>query len=260
MQKVQILHGSPEPTFVLTSAAAARSLALEKILRPNLITNGDCEADANWASYGTPAANARDQTKVMTGDYSRLFTPNAANEGIQSDVLKRPTVTGDRYRYTVWVFPDDGTIASIIIRQGDNLANLYDKVHTGLTENAWNEINIEVVELGGGAGAYLVVHSGAQVSGDFYVTNIFASQVKQKGQHSGRRATRLLITVDSDEIRWATGGATPTQGALGHMVYPVTATNPHGQIVLQSFDAIKTFQYITNNANEHGKLSVNVEF
>ncbi len=258
MQKVQILNGTPEATFLLTSAATARLLATERYIRSNLITNGDCELDANWANFGTPATNARSSTKVITGDYSRKFTPNAANEGIQSDDFA--TITERKCYYTLWVYPDDGTIVSIAIRKGDDSGYLYHEIHTGLTQDAWNKIKIEVIELAGGDGAYLVVHSGAQTSGDFYVANIFGSRMAQPGRHSGRRATRMFMTVDADEILWTVGGATPVQSGLGHKVFPVTATNPYGQVVLQSIDAIKTFKYISHDGTNHAKLYVTMEF
>ncbi len=259
MQKIQILRGSPTATFLLTSATAARGLATERFLRTNKITNGDMSINGNWADYGTPAVSQRDTTKVLTGDYSWLFTPNAANEGLQSDAFV--TLTNDRSRYTIWVYPDDGTVVSIVIRKGDDSGNLYDQVHTGLTQDAWNKINIEVVEEAGGSGAYLVIHSGAQTSGDFYIANIYGSvNSLTPGRHTGRKATRVFITVDADEILWTVGGATPVQSGLGHKVFPVTATNPHGLIVLENFDAIKTFKYITHDSTNHAKLYVTMEF
>ena len=134
MQKVQVLNGTPEATFLLTSAATARVLAIERYMRSNLITNGDCEIDDNWANYGTPAANARSSTKVITGDYSRKFTPNAINEGIQSDVFE--TLTDGKYFYSFRVYPDDGTVVTVIIRKGDDSGDLYNEIHSGLTQDA----------------------------------------------------------------------------------------------------------------------------
>lgn len=254
MQKVQVLQGSPIATFLVTSDAAARGLATEKYLRSNLITNGDMEVNGNWASYGTPAVSQQDQTEVMTGDYSWLVTPNAADEGIQSDVFT--TTTDTIYHYTIWVYPDDGTVASVIIRKGDDSGNLYDEVHAGLTQDAWNEIVIDVTELAGGALAYLVVHSGAQTSGDIYVANIFASRAIG-GKHSGRKASRLYATVATHSVIWAVGGATPAAG-FGHTVNVLSATDPRCEIILQNYNAIRTFKYI--NGTGGAKLSITIEF
>ena len=260
MQKVQILNGTPEPTFLLTTAAVARFLATERYIKGNRVANGDMEVNGNWASYGTPAVSQQDQTKVMTGDYSWLFTPNAANEGIQSDVFLLPTVTGQRYYYTFWVYPDDDTKMSVVIRKGDNSGNLYDQVHSGLTQDAWNKIKVDVTEEAGGALGYIVFHSGVTTSGDWYIANLFASAVDQAGVHRGRKATRLFITVEADEVLWTTGGVDPVQSGMGHKVWPASATAHRDQIILQNYDAIKTFRYITHDASNHAKLYVNIEF
>lgn len=261
MQKVQILRGTPEPTFLLTTAAAARFLATERYMKGNLVVNGDMEANSNWAdTTSAPALNEQSTTKVITGDYSRKFTPDAVNEGIQSDVFTKATVTGQRYYYTFRVFPDDDDKVSVIIRKGDNSGNLYDESITGLTENAWNEVKIDVTEEAGGALGYIIFHSGATTSGDWYIANVYGSPVNQAGVHTGRKATRMFITVEADEMLWTTGGVDPVQEGLGHKIWPASATAHRDQIILENFDAIKTFRYITHDGANHAKLYVNMEF
>ncbi|KKN53578.1 hypothetical protein LCGC14_0600740 [marine sediment metagenome] len=256
MQKVQILSGVPNPTYQVVVTDVAQQLALNAIYKRNLIVNGSMLLDASWANYGSPAVNAQSTTKLYRGTQSRKLTPNAANEGMQGDVF--PTVTGEKYRYTIPVYPDDGTVVSIIIRKGDDSGDLFTETVTGLTENAWNVIHREVVEQAGGAGAYLVLHSGAQTSGDFYFSDIFASKVVRGGSHDlVRRALRAYITVETHDVRYAFGGTVPTPDAgtgLGHLVADPAI------ITLQNFDQISSFRFINDVAQSAGNLQVTTEF
>ena len=256
MQKVQILSGVPHPTYKVAATDVAQLLALNAIYKKNLIVNGDMLLDASWANYGTPATNAQSTTQLYRGTQSRKLTPNAANEGIQSDTFS--TITDEKYRYTIHVYPDDGTIVTVVIQKGDNSGVLLTKAVTGLQENAWNVVDIEVVEQAGGAGAYLVLHSGAQTSGDFYFTDIFASKVQQGGSHDlVRRALRAHITVETHDIRWAAGGAVPTMDAgtgLGHLIADPAI------IVLQNFDQIRSFQFVNNVSGSDSELQITTEF
>ena len=137
-----------------------------------LITNGTMETDANWANHGTPATNERSTTQVFLGSYSRKFTPDAANEGIRGDAFT--TVALAWYKITCWVYPDDGTVVTVRIRNGANDAYTYSVEHTGLTQDAWNEITFEYQETTGkgGAGAYIAFTSGSLTSGDWYVDSV----------------------------------------------------------------------------------------
>ncbi len=133
-----------------------------------LITNGTMEADANWANYGTPATNERSTAQIYLGSYSRKFTPNAANEGIQGDAFTTVALTW--YTATCYVYPDDGTAVRIRVRNGANDAWAYNTLHSGLTQDVWNEITFTYQELTGkgGAGAYIVFESDTATSGDWY--------------------------------------------------------------------------------------------
>jgi len=264
MQKVQILRGTPEATFRLaTPDSVAGRFALERILRQNMVVNGDMELDANWSNTtSAPATNERSQTKLHTGNYSRKFVPNAVNEGIQSDVFRISTVTGNPYHYTFAVYPDDGTVVSVIIRKGDDSGNLYDRTITGLTENAWNLVTIDVIEEAGGAGAYIIFHSGAQITGSFYIADVYGSRLGQPGQHSGRKATHAFITVEDQSIKWTVGGAEATASAgtdLGH-VMGKPAAGSLGIIELYGWDTLRSFRYINETSASVGILQVTISF
>ena len=139
-----------------------------------LITNGSMEADANWANYGTPTTQERSVTQKHSGTYSRKFTVNAANEGIQGDAFT--TVTGKKYRHIVWVYPS-GTVVNIGVQKGNNSGWLSNVQYTGLNSGAWNRIIVELAESAGGAGAFIVVHSGAASSGTWYVDDIWGGAI-----------------------------------------------------------------------------------
>ncbi len=255
MQKIQILRGTPGPTFKLTSADTARQLSLANIYKKSLIVNGDMEVDDNWASYGTPAANTQSSAQALTGSNSRLFTPNAANEGIQSDDFTVPI--NSRTRYPFSVFPDDGTVVSVIVLAGDGVTVAAAQTFTGLTENAWNDLFIDVDDKVGGESAAFIIHSGAQTSGDFYIDNVFGSRLDGGRQISARKATGARITIETNDIRWANGGTTPTFAAgtgVGHLEADPT------EIFLDNFDAIKNFKYISNVSSTAGILQCTVEF
>ena len=140
-----------------------------------LVTNGDMEADSNWADYNSVSSNTRSATQEHAGTYSRKFTPDNTSQGIQGDTFT--TVTGRTYAVDFWVYPDDGTIVRWVVRKGDNSAFQSDTAVTGLTENAWNNVTGTYVEAAGGSGAYLVVHSNTQTSGDFYIDDVSIKEV-----------------------------------------------------------------------------------
>jgi len=240
----------------VTSADLARYLAYDRIFKTNLLANGDFSvAASNWAEYGTPAASAQDATKVVTGDFSWLLTPNAANEGIQSDAFttSKEDVLYGRFQ----VYPDDGTVVSMILVSGDGTTVLLAKTFTGLTENAWNILEYSIKETVGGTGAYLVLHSGAQTSGDFYFGDSFMSKLNGQGQILARKASGARITIAENDIRWAQGGTTPTMeatGKLGHIVVDPDV------IFLDNFDAVKNFQYVSNVTGTAGSINITPEF
>ena len=254
MQKIQILRGTPGPSFSVLAANLARKFALERVYKTNLHTNGDAEADSNWTNYGTPAVNSRSTTRVVTGTYSRLLTPNAANEGVTLDVFT--TEVGVIYRHTFQVYPDDGTIVTSRLLRGDGTL-LIEQIHSGLAENAWNIVTFEAKELAGGALASLTFHSGVQTSGDFYFADVFGSKLSGANQYAARKASGARIRVEDNDIRYAFGGTVPTMAAtakLGHLV-----ADP-ADIILDNFDAIHGFRYVNNVSGSVGILNVTMEF
>ena len=70
-----------------------------------LITNGSCEADANYTSYGTPTTHERSSSQAHNGTYSRRAVTDAVNEGFYQDVT---TVVGQNYRVTCMIYVASG--------------------------------------------------------------------------------------------------------------------------------------------------------
>jgi hypothetical protein len=136
-----------------------------------LVTNGDMELDANWADLGTPTTNERSSTQAHGGTYSRKFTVDAAFEGIKSDALGA-RVIGKAYKLISWVYPDDSTTVKIAIRNGDNSGWLYDQETTGLTQDAWNKIEIDYIEETSGSAGYIQYNSGTTDSGTWYIDDV----------------------------------------------------------------------------------------
>ena len=136
------------------------------------VTNGTMEADSSWANTASaPATNARSTTQVYRGTYSRKFTPDAADEGIQGAVFT--TVTGTTYYYSLFVYPDDATTVNVYIYNGAAAAAIVDTDVTGVTLDAWNVISGSYTSLAGGAGAYIAIRSITGVtSGDWYVDDV----------------------------------------------------------------------------------------
>jgi hypothetical protein len=73
-------------------------------LGSELLTNGNCEADANWINQGSPTVNERSEEQVHGGTYSRKFTVDAQAEGLSNDTLS--IVSGNSYRVTFWLYGD----------------------------------------------------------------------------------------------------------------------------------------------------------
>lgn len=136
----------------------------------NLVPNGTMTYDDGWSNYGSPTTNERSDVQKYAGAYSRKFTVDAANEGIQSDYFL--TLTGGLYYATVYVYPDDGTRCRIKVRNGDDSGWVYDAAHTGLNQDAWNEITFNFTETAGGNGAYIVIESDTDNAGSWYVDEV----------------------------------------------------------------------------------------
>ena len=137
-----------------------------------LITNGNMEADSNWADEGT-VTQSRSGTQEYSGTYSRTFSADAADEGIESDTFT--TVAGTTYYYRVWVFPvTDVTEVNIRIRNGADDGDDVDTDHTGLTSDAWNVVTGSYSAADSAAGAYLNVRTTSAMAGTdvYYVDDV----------------------------------------------------------------------------------------
>jgi hypothetical protein len=193
-----------------------------------LITNGTMEADANWANVGTPATNARSNTQAHEGTYSRKFTVNAANEGIQGDAFT--TVTASDYGWSAWVYPDDGTAVRVKIRKGDNSGWIVDTLKSGLTQDAWNFISGTYTESAGGAGAYVIFEGDTAVAGDWYIDD--ACLVRGTFVNSAPVLYSAVAYIRGLHVTTLVGSYTSwvfdRAGSARYMAYVLGAMSAHG--------------------------------
>jgi hypothetical protein len=123
----------------------------------NLAVNGDMELDSNWSNYGSPSSNVRSAVQFHSGSFSRAFTSTGISyDGILSDNFT--TVTNEDLFVQAWVYPTVTTSVHVVVRQGDGTRDLYHQKIT-LTAGVWNKIEFSIVELFGGANAYIAFFS-----------------------------------------------------------------------------------------------------
>ena len=70
----------------------------------------------------------------------------------------------------------------------------------------------------------------------------------------GNPCIGALITFETNDIRFAMGGTTPVAGGTGHLADVSLGTNC--VLWLDSGNAVKTFEFISNAAGVHGVISV----
>lgn len=196
----------------------------------NLITNGDMELDANWINFLTPTVHERSAAQVHSGSFSRKFTVDSASDGIQGDTFT--TVTGKKYGIVVWIYPDDGTTATLAIRNGANSDFIFSESITGLTQDAWNRVEREYTEDAGGSGAFPVVNSGAQTSGTWYVDDFETRQL-------GAVAAYLHDGISSDQGKIFDSSTNANHATMINVevVDGPTATDP--AFMLTTFDDVR---------------------
>lgn len=135
------------------------------------------EIDSGWSSHNTPVSLGLSNVQVNNGVYSRKLVTDSQWDGIKSSVFT--TTTGKIYKVFVWIYPDDGTIAQVTIRNGANSAWLHDQLTSGLTQDAWNLVSFSYTETAGGSGAYLIVESNTtQSSGTWYIDDVSVKELQ----------------------------------------------------------------------------------
>ncbi len=69
----------------------------------------------------------------------------------------------------------------------------------------------------------------------------------------GKPCKALMITVETNPVKFATGGATPIQGAglLGHVLQKDSAP-----VYIVGTAAVSGFKYISATSGNHGKMSI----
>jgi hypothetical protein len=158
---------------VLKAAGSAETLSATE-----LVTNGNMELDANWASLGSPTTNARSNEQAHGGTYSRkIVTQSGYNEGIINTM--HTSVTGVLYYTSTWVFPVAPlTTHTMIALKGDNSTNLYQTAKTGLTSGDWNNVTKYATESAGGTFA-CITEADFESAGvkTFYVDDVSRKQV-----------------------------------------------------------------------------------
>lgn len=125
-----------------------------RVVKPELVVNGDMELDSNWTDYGTPTTNERSSEQAYEGTYSRKFIADATGEGIQSDGFETDALT---HVVNLYVYSEESAV-NIKVRKGDDTGWAYDSDYT-LTPGVWNWVNFQYTETGAGAGAYIVICS-----------------------------------------------------------------------------------------------------
>ena len=150
------------------------SAAANIIPATNLQTNGTMEADSDWIDWGSPSTGSvRSTAQVHNGTYSRKFTASGTDDGIAGNGDGTfTTVAGTTYLVSFWIYPDDGTVCLVKNRKGGIGEIGATKTVTGLTENAWNKVEMQFTEDVGGTAAYIIITSSTQTSGDFYVDDV----------------------------------------------------------------------------------------
>jgi len=181
------------------------------------------ELDSNWANVGTPSAQARSDVQAHAGTYSRLFTVDAADEGIQSDVFIEGISSGAMGKIDIWVYPPSTTV-TIKARAADDSGWAFSENVTGLTASLWNQITRYYTDITVGASYYIIITSGAATSGTWYVDDVSAKQV------TGVTATQGIFLnsheesgVDSLSIVGGAGAVPAAFNVNGTLTYKIIA-------------------------------------
>ena len=93
--------------FAILAILLVPVLGCCEALGPELVTNGDMEANDYWRMYDTPGTFEQSSEQAHAGTYSwKVTTDSDDQQGIWNDTDAYISfVTGSTYRITVWVYP-----------------------------------------------------------------------------------------------------------------------------------------------------------
>lgn len=197
-----------------------------EILGSELINNPTMETNiTGWNPSGSPTIFEQSAEQAYAGTKSLKFTVDANNEGAYTFIT---TITGVLYKVVFYIYPDDTTNLKFTARQGDGVGNNISEVITGLTQDAWNKIELYYIELGGGALGTFRVDAGAEVAGTWYLDNPSVKPVTSLSTQSFSGNLLVCDDGDGDIARGFIGeaGAGEVLGALPNNITAITKANP----------------------------------
>jgi len=210
----------------------------ESAVGSELVTNGDCELDANWTNCATPTLNERSNEQAHGGTYSRKFTGDAAYDGIQNNTA---AVTGDSfYISTFWLYGDGTNEVSGSIYHGGDYANF---LGMGNTEDyippaSWTQHTVRWQAKTGATSCSLFVRLDAgETTGTHYVDDYSTKQITNAALANGvlqaAKFSEICILTEAERTKLA-GIAT---GAIANVVEDTTPQlggdleyNEHNQV------------------------------
>ena len=130
---------------------------VDETLGSELITNGNMEADSNWADYGTVATdgNVQSSDQAYGGTYSRKFITGDGDDGIQSDTFT--TVSGQVYKISFQIYSETDTDISIKVNQGNDAGTTFDATCGTIATGEWVNVVKYVRDANGGSSAWLAI-------------------------------------------------------------------------------------------------------
>lgn len=168
--------------------------------------NGDMEDNDIWDNdQAGPTSNAQydgvaDPDGIggaHGGNKCWKVVTAAGNQGSKTDIAMAVTL-GQMYYFYLWVYPASTTSIKIRIRKGDNSVYVYDQIHTGLTQNDWNQIEGYYIEEVGGATAWfsVVAAAGAET---FYFDDVEHKPVTALGTDG----CHIVSAKNGATLNWA---------------------------------------------------------
>jgi hypothetical protein len=134
------------------------------------LEDGTMELNAGWQSYSTPTTEERSSEQKHSGEYSRKFAVNAQLEGTRSGIFT--TTAAAEYEYEMWVYPDDTTNVTVLVRAGDDSTNDENTTYTGLVQDAWNYISGKFTATGGDSTYIAIISPTGEAAGTWYVDDV----------------------------------------------------------------------------------------